>query len=196
MLWCTLTKKTVLALAGSPVKGGSTDILLDQVLRGARMKGASVEKIYLRELEITPCNSCGKCEKTGECPINDDMKWLYKKLLKSHVIILASPIYFMGLPAQSKSMVDRCQAIWVRRFKLKKKFGEGDRKGFFISVGGMERPHLFKGAVATVKAFFTTIGVRYAGDLLFSKVEDKEDIMRHPTAIKDALEAGAKLISD
>ncbi len=191
-----MTKKTVLALAGSPVKDGSTDRLLDQVLRGARMKGASVEKIYLCELEITPCNSCGKCEKTGACPINDDMKWLYKKLLKSHVIILASPIYFMGLPAQSKSMIDRCQSIWVKRFKLKKKFGKGDRKGFFVSVGNMARPHLFRGAVATVKAFFTTIGVRYAGDLLFSKIEDKEDIMEHPTAMKDALEAGAKLVSD
>ncbi|MDI6642668.1 MAG: flavodoxin family protein [Candidatus Hodarchaeaceae archaeon] len=191
-----MTKKTVLALAGSPVKGGSTDRLLDQVLRGTRTKDASVEKIYLCDLKITPCNSCGKCEKTGVCPIDDDMKWLYKKLLKSHVIILASPIYFMGLPAQAKSMIDRCQSIWVERFKLKKKFGKKDRMGFFISVGNMTRPHLFKGAVATVKAFFATIGVKYTGDLLFPKINGKKDIMEHPTAMSDALEAGAKLVSD
>lgn len=184
-----------MAIAGSPVKGGSTDRLLDQVLRGARMKGARVEKIYLCEFKVTPCNSCGKCEKAGACPINDDMKWIYKKLLKSDVIILASPIYFMGLPAQPKSMIDRCQAIWVKRFKLKKKFGKEGRTGFFVSVGSMARPDLFGGAVATVKAFFTTIGVRHVGDLLFLKIEEKENIMEHPTAMKDALEAGVRLAS-
>jgi multimeric flavodoxin WrbA len=188
-----LARKTVLALAGSPVKGGSTDTLLDQAIEGARKKDASVEKLYLCDLEIAPCNSRGECNKTGVCPIGDDMKGLCKKLLKSDVIILASPIYFMGLPAQLKAMIDRCQSLWVERFKLKKKSGKGGRTGFFISVGGTAHPQLFDGAVATVKSFFKTVGVRYAGDLLFSEIDKKEDIMAHPTAMKDAFEAGGKL---
>jgi multimeric flavodoxin WrbA len=190
-----MTRKTVLALAGSPVKGGSTDTLLDQVLRGVMEKGASVEKLYLCDLEIAPCNSCGECDETGVCTIDDDMEGLYKKLLKSDVIILASPIYFMGLPAQLKAMIDRCQSLWVERFKLKRKSGKGNRRGLFISVGGTAHPQLFKGAVATVKSFFKTVGVKYTGDLLFSKIDKKEDIMAHPTAMKDAFEAGKKLTS-
>jgi multimeric flavodoxin WrbA len=190
-----MTGKTVLALAGSPVKGGSTDTLLDQTLRGLREKGARVEKLYLCDLKITPCDSCGECNETGACSIDDDMNELYTKLLKSDVIVLAAPIYFMGLPAQLKSMIDRCQPIWVEKFKLKKKSGKGNRKGFFISVGGTTHPHLFKGAVATVKSFFKTVGVKYTGGLLFSKIDEKKDILSHPTAMKDAFEAGMKLAS-
>jgi len=185
--------KKVLALAGGPVKGGSTDTLLDQAIRGAGKKGASVEKIYLCDLKINPCSSCGDCDETGACPVDDDMKGLYKKLLNSDVIILASPIYFMGLPAQLKSMIDRCQSLWVERFKLKRKPGKGNRRGFFISVGGTAHPQLFDGAVATVKSFFKTIGVKYTGALLFSKIDKKEDIMAHPAAMKDAFEAGEKI---
>jgi len=190
-----VAKKTVLALAGSPTKGGSTDTLLDQVLRGAREKGARVEKLYLCDLEINPCHAHGCCDETGVCTIDDDMKVIYKKLLNSDVIILAAPIYFMGLPAQAKAMIDRCQSLWVARFKLKRKVGKAGRRGFFISAGGKTYPYLFNGAVATVKSFFKTIGVKYTGDLLFLKIDKKEDILAHPTAMKDAFEAGKKLAS-
>ncbi|MEW6221878.1 MAG: flavodoxin family protein [Candidatus Hadarchaeota archaeon] len=191
-----MARKTVLALAGSPVKGGSTDTLLDQVLRGAMEKGASVEKIYVCDLKIKPCDACGDCDETGVCTIEDDMKVLYKKLLKSDVVILASPIYFMGLTAQMKSVIDRCQSLWVGRFKLKRKLGKGGRRGFFISVGGKPHPQLFQGAVATVKSFFKAIGVNYTDDLLFSKIDKKQDLLAHPTAMKAAFKAGGKLANE
>lgn len=189
-----MAKKTVLALAGSPVKGGSTDTLLDMALKGARENGARVEKIYVCDLKINPCNACGDCDETGICTIDDDMNVLYKKLLKSDVIILASPIYFMGLTAQMKSVIDRSQSFWVSRFRLKRKSGKGGRMGFFISVGGKPHPQQFKGAVATVKSFFKAIGVNYTGDLLFSRIDKKQDLLAHPTAMKAAFKAGWKLV--
>ncbi|MEW6592990.1 MAG: flavodoxin family protein [Candidatus Hadarchaeota archaeon] len=188
-----MVRKKVLALAGSPVKGGSTDILLDNAIEGAINNGAKVEKVYLCDIKINPCDARGMCNKTGVCPIDDDMKRIYKKLLNSDVIILAAPIYFMGLPAQAKAMIDRCQSLWAERFRRGRKLGKEGRKGFFISVGGKAHPQLFKGAVATVKSFFKTLGVKYSGGLLLSKIDKKEDLLARPAAMKAAFEAGRKL---
>ncbi len=99
----------VLGVVGSPRKGGNTDILVDEVLRGARDAGAEVEKIFLNDLEIKPCQAeCSEfCKKTGDCKINDDMSTLYDKLFKSDAIILGTPIYWYGPSAQLKAFMDR-----------------------------------------------------------------------------------------
>jgi len=67
-------RMNVLIISTSPRAGGNTDLLCDQVARGAAEAGAAVEKVSLRELKISPCTECGVCERTGECAINDDMQ--------------------------------------------------------------------------------------------------------------------------
>jgi len=67
----------VLGILGSPRRGGNTEILLDQALAGAGSQGAETEKLILNELEITPCQSCDQCMKTGECATDDDMSLVY-----------------------------------------------------------------------------------------------------------------------
>lgn len=188
-----MNESNLLALAGSPVKGGNTDMLLESFIKGFEESGGFAEKIYVYDLEIGACVCCGLCDETGECNIDDDMKALYPKLLKTERIVLASPIYFMGLPSQVKALIDRCQCLWVEKFILKIRERVENRKGFFISVGATDYPHLFNGPIATVKAFFATIDIEYAEGLLFSKIDGKGAILKHPTAIKDAYEAGKGL---
>jgi multimeric flavodoxin WrbA len=187
----------VLGLFGSPRRGGNTEILLEEVLRGAEKEGARVERLYLSDFTITPCKECHGCDETGNCIILDDMEKIYPKLLEADVVILASPIFFYGVTAWTKALIDRSQALWVRKHLLKEpslgKEGK-KRKGFFISLGATKGQKVFEGSILTVKYFFDVLNADYAGDLLFRGVEAKGDILKHPEALQQAFEAGRRLV--
>lgn len=182
----------VLGLACSPRRGGNTDLLLDELLRGAREAGAETEKVDVCRLRITPCRNCGACEKTGQCRIRDEMQGLYRQIELADVVILASPIFFYGVTAQCKALIDRCQALWSRKYRLGKALPE--KTGFFVSVGATRGRRLFEGAILTVKYFFYAINATYGGDLLFREVEARGEIRNHPTALQEAYEAGRRLV--
>jgi multimeric flavodoxin WrbA len=188
----------VLGIAGSPRRGGNTDMLLAEVLRGASSKGAEVKTIVICDLDIAPCQHCDFCLKTGSCQFGDDMQRVYQELAASDRIVLASPLFFMGVTAQMKAMIDRCQAFWVRKhkFNMPPLGDRRDRKGLFVSVGGRQRADLFQPAIATVKALFSSLDVRYLGELVFSGVDDRGAITGHPDALKQAYLAGQKLVTD
>jgi multimeric flavodoxin WrbA len=187
----------VLGIAGSPRRGGNTDLLLAEVLKGAESKGAKVKAIILNDLDITPCQHCDACFEAGFCRIKDDMQMVYKELEKADRIVLASPVHFMGVTAQTKAMIDRCQALWARKYILKRPpLGDSrERKGLFIAVGGMKLANLFEPSLATIKALFKVLDINFAGELLFPGVDEKGAIKNHPTALKDAFTAGQKLVT-
>ena len=108
----------VLGIAGSPRRGGNTDLLLEQAMVGAKSVGAETETIVLSKLSIEPCRHCDGCLAEGQCVIDDDMQSIYPKLRQADRIILASPMFFMGITAQAKAMIDRCQALWAIKYVL------------------------------------------------------------------------------
>ena len=172
----------VLGMAGSPRWGGNTDLLLAEVMKGAASRGAEVKTIILNDLEITPCQHCDACLEVGNCRIQDDMQMIYRELEQADWIVLASPIQFMGVTAQMKAMIDRCQALWARKnvLEIPPLSNQRDRKGMFISV----------------KSWFRILDIIYAGDLLFSGVDEKGAIAKHPDALHQAFIAGQKLVED
>jgi multimeric flavodoxin WrbA len=192
------SKLKVLGIAGSPRRNGNTDHLLQQILAGVSSQGTEIKTVILSELNIAPCRHCDGCLKTGKCVIDDDMQWLYTDLRESDRIVLASPIFFMGVTAQTKAMIDRCQALWVIKYVLKLPVAISpgkERKGIFVSVGGTRLTNLFQPAMATVKSWFTTLDIGYAGELVFSGIDESESIHLHPTALKDAFTIGQKLVT-
>ncbi len=189
----------VLGIAGSPRRGGNTNLLLAEVMRGAANRGAEVKTIILNDLKITPCQHCDACLEAGKCKIEDDMQMVYRELEEADRIVLASPIQFMGVTAQMKAMIDRCQALWARKYVLKMPpLGSepGKKKGLFISVGGRKITNLFEPALATVKTLFRILDIAYAGELLFSGVDEKGAIAKHPDALRQAYLAGQKLTEE
>jgi multimeric flavodoxin WrbA len=98
----------------------------------------------------------------------------------------------MGLTSEIKAMIDRCQAMWARKYILKKPPLEPviKRKGFFISVGGRKGANIFEPALVTVKAFFRVLDVDYIGELLFPGIDEKGAIIRYENALKQAFLAG------
>ena len=183
----------ILGIMGSPRLGGNTDLLLDAALNGAQSQGAEVEKLVIDKLNISPCREHYGCLEDGHCVIRDDMDALYPKLLAADGIVVASPMFFYGITAQLKALIDRCQALWARKHVLKQSWPGAGRKGAFIAVGATKGEKLFDGSIATVRYFFKTIGVEYAEELLIRGVDQKGDIQQHPSALKDAFELGQRL---
>ena len=106
--------KKVLILSGSPRKGGNSDLLCDEFMRGAQDGGNTVEKIRVVEKKIAPCIGCYYCDKNGgKCVQPDDMAELLQKMIDADVLVLASPVYFYSICAQLKAVIDRTVARWT-----------------------------------------------------------------------------------
>ena len=184
----------IIAFNGSPREGGNTETLLEAAIKGT---GVDVIKPYrLNAMDFAPCQNCGGCEETGECILEDDMSPLYEEIRTADRIILASPVFFMGLSAQSKALIDRCQSFWCEKFLLKREIPSGPhgRKGLLLLVGGMKKEAGIDCAAKSATAFFRTVGVPAHETLKYMGVDAKGDILKHPTALSDAEAAGKRLV--
>lgn len=104
------TRRRALGIVGSPRRGGNTEILVDEVLAGAQAGGALTDKVILNELDISPCQGCETCQKTGRCVQQDDMSALIERMTQSQVWVVGTPVYWHGPTAQLKAFIDRCYA--------------------------------------------------------------------------------------
>ena len=187
--------KTI-AFLGSPRKDGNTELLLEEAIRGLKQSsGEDVAVFNLNLMNIKPCQDCGGCEKTGECVIGDDMTNISHAIRTADGIILASPIFFFGLSAQSKTMIDRCQHFWCEKYLLKKPIppGEFGRRGLLVLVGGMKKEVGVECGEACAMAFFRTVSISEHKVLSFLGIDAKGAIRNHPTGLRDAFEAGRTL---
>lgn len=106
--------KKILILSGSPRKGGNSDLLCDEFMKGATEAGNIVEKINVAQKNIAPCKGCYYCKKSGgKCVTHDDMADILQKMIDADVIVLASPVYFYSVCAQLKAVIDRTVARWL-----------------------------------------------------------------------------------
>jgi hypothetical protein len=186
----------IVVFRGSPRREGNTDILLGETLRAVN-RGNEVILFTLNDMNIRPCQNCGGCDETGICILKDDMDDIYPAIREADRIVMASPIFFFGLSAQIKTMVDRCQAFWCEKYLLKKTipFGQCGRKGLLLLLGGMKKDIGIQCAGATATAFFRTISVPEHETLSYLSIDKKAAIINHPSALKDAYEAGARLVA-
>lgn len=188
----------VIAFNGSPRRGGNTEILLAEAIRGVKDQGGDVTTYNLDALNLRACLNCGKCDDAGLCVVKDDMQAIHREIRSADRVIVASPIFFFSVSAQTKLVIDRCQAFWAEKYVHKKPVPAGafGRKGLLLLVGGMKRNEKnvgFQCAEATVRAFFRTVNVQEHVTLAFDAVDKKGAIKDHPTALQEAYGAGKSL---
>ncbi len=188
----------IIAFNGSPRRGGNTDLLLTEAIRGVKEEGNDVTVYQLNTLNLRPCLNCGHCDDTGRCIIKDDMQAIHDEIRAADRIIVASPIFFFSVSAQTKIMIDRCQTFWAEKYVHKKPIPPGPfgRKGLLLLVGGMKKNDKnvgFECAEASVRAFFRTVNVPEHVTLAFDNVDEKGAITKHATALTEAYEAGKRL---
>lgn len=105
--------KKILILSGSPRKGGNSDLLCDEFIKGALEAGHKAEKIRVQEKTVACCTACYACRDTGICAIKDDMAEIMQKIIDCDVLVLASPVYFYSVAAQLKVVIDRSVCRWT-----------------------------------------------------------------------------------
>jgi multimeric flavodoxin WrbA len=183
-----------LVLLGSPRKNGNTELLLNKIIQGIEQNHGKWELIRLPELDIHPCIGCGTCEKEGICIFKDDMQDLYEKISQADRIIIGSPIYFYNVTAQTKVFIDRCQALWSRKYVLKQPIGSNpDRRGYLVSVSATKGERIFEGAKLTAHYAFDAMNCTYAGDLLIRGMDKKGVISDSPDELQRAIDFGIDL---
>ena len=97
----------IIILQGSPNKNGSTSILVEEFTRGAKSAGHSVQRFDIAEMNINPCLGCVACGYEGPCVQKDDNDKIRKSILNADMIVFATPLYYYGVSAQLKTVIDR-----------------------------------------------------------------------------------------
>ena len=175
----------ILALIGSPRKRSNTDLLVDEILKGAEDKGHSSSKIYLYHYEISPCVDCRECKK-GDCIciIKDDMQKIYPKLEGADLIVFGTPNYWYGPTAKMKLLIDRMRP-YVASWKLK------DKRAVVVTPA-QEGPDACGPLIEMFRMTFDHLKMKFAGKILATAFE-KAEVRKDQDVLADANQLGASL---
>jgi len=175
----------ILALIGSPRKGGNTDILVEEILKGSKKEGHISEKLYLYEYDIAPCIDCRACKKDDYvCSLYNGMHEIYPKMEEADLIIFGTPLYWYGPTGKMKLLIDR-----MRPFVANRKL-EG--KKFVLVTPSEEGAEACGPLVDMFNMSFDYLGMKFVGTLL-AKAYEKGEIRENQEAIKKAFEFGTSL---
>ena len=177
----------MLALAGSPRKGGNTDILADECLRGARQAGADVEKVYLDDFTIRPIGEVADDTHERSDPrADDDFPSVLEHFLAADIVVMASPVYWLGVSAQMKCFIDRCSSYFRHPAYADRFTGKGY---VVLCTFGRDEPDHGRWITEPMKICVDVLGGSYLGDLSVS-VYEKGKAKDIPAAMQSAFELG------
>ena len=135
----------IIVLSGSFNQKGSTNLLADYFMRGAREAGHVVGMIDTTRIAVRPCVGCMRCGYNGPCAISDDMEKIKGHILSADMIVFATPIYYYNMTAQLKTVIDRFCSITV---PLQKK----NMKSALIAVAWNTEDRVFEPLVSNYRA--------------------------------------------
>ncbi len=175
----------ILIFSGSPRKGGNTDLLVEAFAKGASQKH-HVEVVSVHDYKVNPCMGCNACfkNKANACVQKDDMSLIYEKMSRADMLVIASPVYFYGLSAQLKAVIDRFHNPIRDTFRLKKMA--------LLLVGAATLPELFDSILAQYRLCLNFFKLEDVGHVLVRGVKDKGDI-RNTDALQEAFHLGSNV---
>jgi multimeric flavodoxin WrbA len=183
--------RKIMVVMGSPRRKGNSATLAKRVADGARGAGAKVEIFFLQAMDIRPCTACDACRTKLKkaCIIKDDMQLLYPKMKAADGIVIASPIYWFTVSAQTKLFMDRWYALGGDDgYELAgKKFG--------IVLAYADADPFTSGAVNALRTFqdaFNFIGAEVVGTVYGSAWKAGE-IKKNKALMDAAYELGKKM---
>jgi multimeric flavodoxin WrbA len=176
------TNKQVLVILGSPRKKGNSATLAARISQGAKSIGAEVETLFLQNLKISPCRGCDTCQKYDSkgCAIKDDMQKIYPKLIKADAWVIASPVYWFTMSAQTKIFMDRCYALPAyaknpfagKRIAIAMSYGDIDA----VKSGCVNALRTFQDAFRYTRS--KIVGMVYGSAMKAGEIVNNEALMR------------------
>ena len=175
----------ILVLSGSPRKGGNTDLMVNAFVKGTS-EHYHVEVVSVHDNKVAPCIGCNACFKSenNTCVQKDDMIGIYEKMKQADMLVIASPVYFYGLSAQLKAVIDRCHNPIRDTFNIK--------KIALLLVGAATLPELFDSIITQYKLCLNFFHLEDAGHVLVRGAKDKGDIL-NTNSLNEAYELGLSL---
>jgi multimeric flavodoxin WrbA len=190
----------VTCILGSPRRGGNTDRLAYEFLKGAASRGYGHDLVIPTDLGISPCDGGNQCFGDGRCIVRDGMNEIYDRILSSNHLLVATPVYFMGPPGSLKGFIDRFQAVWARSALLKT-FDPDDperratHKAFALIVGASpEDTGMYRPTRSILKAFFNVAGFSYSGEFVAAGPDRLGDAEKRADLLEQAFEAGRNFV--
>lgn len=172
----------IVVLVGSMRKGGNTDLLAQAFAEGAS-KNNTVEIVSVADYKVNPCIGCNSCftREGNQCFQKDDMAEIYKKLKMADVLVIASPVYFYGISAELKAIIDRLHTPIRNEFQIKKLA--------LLLVGAATLPELFDAIKLQYQLVLNFFHLEDAGMVLVRGVKDIGDI-KETKALEEAYNLG------
>lgn len=176
-----------LIINGSPRKNGDTVALLTELRKYLQ---GEITEISAYRNNINPCVDCRYCWTEGKCVIKDDMEVIYAGDYDN--VVIASPIYFSGLPGPLVSLASRLQVYYAAKRFANKKIEVSPKKGAIILVGGGNGgpDH----AIEIAKWMLKKLGAAYDEDLVVSSLNtDQVLASQDPKALEMVIKVSNNL---
>lgn len=157
----------VLVITASPRKKSNSAKIAEELVKILQFKTS--ETVNINSLKITPCSACGSCVSSFSCVYKDAAPRLISKIKKAKVIIIASPVYFCGVPAPLKAFIDRNQPEWERH---NKKTSTVNKKGIIILTAGGNEKKYFLPAKREIASMFAVNGIKTLKVLTFGGMDE------------------------
>ena len=174
----------IVVLSGSPRNNGNTQRLVQAFAKGASEHN-EVKVISITDYKINPCLGCNTCfvREGNQCFQDDDMAKVYESLQKADILMIASPVYFYGISAQLKAIIDRLHTPMRNTFPIKK-LG-------LLMVGAATLPELFDSILVQYRLILRFFHLEEAGMVLVRGAKDKGDITEE--SLQEAYELGKSI---
>lgn len=101
----------ILVITGSPRRNGNSNTLADYFIKGAEEAGHNVVRFDSAFKNVHPCIACDKCGSSGECVFKDDFEFVKNHIVDADAVVFATPMYYFGISAQIKTVIDRFYSI-------------------------------------------------------------------------------------
>lgn len=178
--------KKVIVVYSSYRKGGNSELLAEEFAKGATDAGNTVERIFLRDLNINFCRGCLACQKIGKCVINDDLAKLIDVVRNADVLCFATPIYYYAISGQLKTFLDRMNPIFA--------IGHNFRDVYLITSANDTDPSAMDTAVSDIQGWCACFsGVSLAGVVRGNSTNNIGDIKKYPNKLIEAYNLGKNL---
>jgi multimeric flavodoxin WrbA len=182
--------KRVLVINGSTRELGNTDTVLKAFLNGVADGGLNAREVVLRELDINNCIGCCKCKQEKKCNFQDDMTELRDLVIKSDVLVFASPIYWCEITGLMKTFIDR---LYFFHHEDNKKLVAGKKALMITTLGEKDAAYESQILAEFYKRCMHSLNIDILDMLYYPDLMERDDIAKKPEYSRAAYKTGKAL---
>jgi len=182
--------RRVLIINGSMREKGNTDAIIAAFMEGVNKGGMNVQTVVLRDLSINGCIGCCQCRREQICHFGDDVAHLRDMIMKSDVLVFASPNYWCEVTGLMKTFIDR---LYFFHHKENNHLIAGKKAIIITTLGEKDADYECHVLVEFYKRCMHSLGIEIINWLFFADLMEKEAINNKPAYLKQSFEAGRAL---